>query len=73
MKNTTSEPLKPENSYFIRIKGSSTYVHFRYRKYILKPTINGACMFESSFADQFLQSEGEYKLEKVPVIDALQE
>jgi hypothetical protein len=30
-------------------------------------------MFESGFADQFLQSEADYKLEKVPVIDALQE
>jgi hypothetical protein len=71
MENKTLQTLTLDDSYFVRVKESNTYIHHRYRKFILKPTIRGACMFESSMADNFIQSEGDYVLEKVPIKAAL--
>jgi hypothetical protein len=72
MENKPQQTLTLDDSYFVRVKHSHTYIHHRYRKFILKPTIRGACIFESSMADDFIQSEGDYPMEKVPVKDALQ-
>jgi hypothetical protein len=72
MENKPHKTLTLDDSYFLRIKDSDTYIHHRYRQYILKPTIRGACMFERTFADAFIESKGEYTLEKVSVKEALQ-
>jgi hypothetical protein len=71
MEKKLQRPTGIESSYFVRIKGSDTYIHYRDRKYIFKATIRGACMFETSFAEEFIKADDEYELEKVLVKDAL--
>lgn len=72
MERSLQRPLNIENCFFVRIKGSDTYIHFRYRQYIFKPTARGACMFESTFADDYIHAEKEYELEKILVKEVLQ-